>query len=52
MPARGVRPSPRRGFLFGLLDGQQVRLRQPYLREAPADISLERLATVFITVPP
>jgi len=35
-------------FSFGLLDGLQVRLRQPYLREAPAGFGLERLATAFM----
>jgi hypothetical protein len=38
-------------FLFGLLDGLQVRLRRPYLREAPASFGLERLATAFINNP-
>ena len=35
-------------FSFGLLDGLPVRLRRPYLREAPAGFGLERLATVFL----
>ena len=35
-------------FSFGLLDGLSVRLRWPYLREAPAGFSLERLATAFM----
>jgi hypothetical protein len=47
-----VRPSRPAGlFSFGLLDGLQVRLRRPYLREAPAGFGLERLATAFINNP-
>jgi len=42
---------PARLFSFGLLDGPQVRLRRPYLREAPAGFSLERLATAFMNNP-
>ena len=38
-------------FSFGLLDGLQVRLRRPYLREAPTGFGLERLATAFINNP-
>ena len=38
-------------FSFGLLDGLHVRLRRPYLREAPAGFGLERLATVFMNNP-
>jgi len=38
-------------FSFGLLDGLQVRLCQPYLREAPAGFGLERLATAFMNNP-
>ena len=38
-------------FSFGLLDGPQVRLRRPYLREAPAGFGLERLATAFMNNP-
>jgi hypothetical protein len=38
-------------FSFGLLDGLQVRLRRPYLREAQADFGLERLATSFMNNP-
>ena len=34
-----------------LLDGLQVRPRQPYLREAPANVGLERLATAFMNCP-
>ena len=34
-------------FSFGLLDGLSVRLRRPYLREAPAGFGLECLATAF-----
>jgi hypothetical protein len=35
-------------FSFGLVDGLQVRLRRPYVRETPAGFSLERLATAFM----
>jgi len=38
-------------FSFGLLDGLQVRLCRPYLREAPAGFGLERLATAFMSNP-
>ena len=38
-------------FSFGLLDGLHVRLRRPYLREAPAGFGLERLATTFMNNP-
>ena len=38
-------------FSFGLLDGLQVRLRRPRLREAPAGFGLERLATTFMNNP-
>jgi hypothetical protein len=38
-------------FSFGLLDGLPVRLRRPYLREAPASFGLERLATAFMNNP-
>jgi hypothetical protein len=38
-------------FSFGLLDGLPVRLRRPYLREAPAGFGLERLATTFMNNP-
>ncbi len=38
-------------FSFGLLDGLQVRLWRPYLREAQAGFGLERLATVFMNDP-
>ncbi len=34
-------------FSFGFLDGLPVRLRRPYLREAPAGFGLKRLATAF-----
>ncbi len=45
----GVRSSRPAGlFSFGLLDGLPVRLRRPYLREAPAGFGFERLATVFM----
>jgi hypothetical protein len=47
-----VRPSRPAGlFSFGLLDGLHVRLRRPYLRKAPADFGLERLATAFMNNP-
>ena len=36
---------------FGLLDGLHVRLRRPYVREAPAGFGLERLATAFKNIP-
>ena len=42
---------PARLFSFGLLDGLQVRLRRPHLREAQAGFGLERLATAFINNP-
>ena len=35
-------------FSFSFLDGLPVRLRQPYLRKAPAGFGLERLATAFV----
>ena len=38
-------------FSFGLLDGLSVRLRRPYLREAPAGFGLECLATAFTNNP-
>jgi len=38
-------------FSFALLDGLSVRLRRPYLREAPAGFGLERLATAFMINP-
>jgi len=38
-------------FSFGLLDGLRVRLRRPYLREAPAGFGLDRLATAFMNNP-
>ncbi len=38
-------------FSFGLLDGQQVRLRRPYLRGAPAGFGLSRFATSFMNNP-
>jgi hypothetical protein len=42
---------PARLFSFGLLDGLHVRLRRPYVREAPAGFGLERLATAFMNNP-
>ena len=36
---------------FGLLDGLQVRLCRPHLREAQAGFGLERLATAFMKNP-
>ncbi len=48
----GAQPSRLAGLLsIGLLDGLQVRLRRPYLREAPAGFGLERLVTVFMNNP-
>ena len=38
-------------FSFGLLDGLSVRLRRPYLRDAPAGFGLECLATAFLNNP-
>ena len=38
-------------FSFGLLDGPQVRLRHPHLREAPASFGLSRFATAFMNNP-
>jgi len=38
-------------FSFGLLDGLQIRLRQPHLREAPAGFGLEGLAATFMDNP-
>ena len=38
-------------FSFALPDGLPVRLRRPYLREAPAGFGLERLATAFMNNP-
>jgi hypothetical protein len=38
-------------FSIGLLDGLQVRLRQPHLREAPAGFGLERLGPAFMNNP-
>jgi len=38
-------------FSLGLLDGLRVRLRRPYLREAPAGFVLERIATAFMNNP-
>jgi hypothetical protein len=35
-------------FSYGLLDGLQVRLRWPYVREAQAGFGLERLGTAFM----
>ncbi len=42
---------PAKLFSFGLLDGLQVRLRRPYVREASADFRLERLTTAFMNNP-
>jgi hypothetical protein len=39
-------------FSFGLLDGPQVRLRRPHVREAPAGLrGLSRFATAFMNNP-
>ena len=47
-----VRSSSQAGlFSFGFLDGLPVRLRRPYLREAPAGFGLKRLATAFMNNP-
>ena len=42
---------PARLFSFGLLDGLQVRLRRPHLREATADFGLGCFATAFMNNP-
>jgi hypothetical protein len=42
---------PARLFSFGLLDGPQVRLRRPHLREAAAGFGLSRFATAFMNNP-
>jgi hypothetical protein len=42
---------PERLFSFGLLDGPQVRLRRPHLREAAAGFGLSRFATAFTNNP-
>jgi len=47
--ARSSRPAGL--FSFGLLDGLSVRLRRPYLREAPAGFGLKRLATASMNNP-
>jgi hypothetical protein len=47
-----VRSSRQAGlFSFGLLDGLHVRLRRPYVREAPEGFGLERFATALIKNP-
>jgi hypothetical protein len=38
-------------FSFCLLDGPQVRLRRPHVREAPAGFGLSRFATPFMNNP-
>ena len=38
-------------FSFGLLDGSQVRLRRPHLREAPTGFGLSRFVTAFMNNP-
>jgi hypothetical protein len=38
-------------FSFGLLDGPQVRLRRPHLRQVPAGFGLRRFATAFMNKP-
>jgi hypothetical protein len=38
-------------FSFGLLDGPQVRLRRPHLREVPARFGLSHFATAFMNNP-
>jgi hypothetical protein len=47
--ARSSRPAGL--FSFDLPDVLPVRLRQPYVREAPAGFGLERLATAFMNNP-
>jgi len=47
--ARSSRPAGL--FSFGLLDGLQVRLNRPHLREAPAGFGLSRFATPFMNNP-
>jgi hypothetical protein len=42
---------PARLFSFSLLDGPQVRLCRPHLREAPAGFGLSRLVTAFMNNP-
>src|SRR5688500_19315760 len=42
---------PARLFPFGLLDGPQIRLRGPHLREAMAGFGLNRFATAFMNIP-
>ena len=53
MNTRSVVRSSRPAGLFslGLLDGLHVRLPRPYVREAPADFGLKRLATAFMNNP-
>ena len=43
--------SPARLFTFGLLRRTASRPCQPYLREAPANLGLERLARAFMNSP-
>ncbi len=38
-------------FSFGFLDGPQVRLHRPHLREAPAGFGLSRFPTPFMNNP-
>ncbi len=38
-------------FSFGLLDGLQVRLCRPHLREATLSFGLSRFATAFMNNP-
>ncbi len=53
MTARSVVRSSRPAGLFslGVLDGLPVRLRRPYVREAPAGFDLTGLATAFMNIP-
>jgi hypothetical protein len=46
--SRSTRPAGL--FSFGLLDGPQVRLLRPHLREVPAGFGLSRLATAFTLI--
>jgi hypothetical protein len=38
-------------FSFGLLDGPQVRLCRPHMREATPGFGLRRFATIFMNHP-
>jgi hypothetical protein len=52
MPAMSSDPLARRGFSrVPSSTGLHIRLRRPYLREAPAGFGLEHLAAVFMNNP-